>query len=167
MKSSHKPKIVPKSVWTNPLHFISFGFGSGALPVAPGTWGTLAAIPLYLLIRDLSLVYYIAIVVAATVFGIWLCDKAEKEMGVHDHPGMVWDEICGYGITMIAAPHTWHWIVIGFLLFRLFDIWKPWPISWIDKQVGGGLGVMLDDVLAAIYSLILLQILVFLLPRFL
>jgi len=159
MEIKHKSLQVPKTIWTNPLHFIAFGFGTGALPIAPGTWGTLAAIPLYLLMRDLSLVWYVAIVTAATVFGIWLCDYVERQLNVHDHRGMVWDEICGYGITMIAAPKEWYWIVVGFLLFRLFDIWKPWPISWIDKQVSGGLGVMLDDVLAAIYALIGIQFL--------
>ncbi|CAN5242599.1 phosphatidylglycerophosphatase A [soil metagenome] len=152
-----KPNITPPSVWTNPLHFVAFGFGSGALPFAPGTWGTVVAIPLYLAIRDLSLAYYLTILFVAIIAGIWLCDKVAKEVGVHDHSGIVWDEIVGYGVTMIAAPHEWQWIIIGFLLFRLFDIWKPWPIGWIDKHAPGGFGSVIDDIVAAIYAWLVLQ----------
>lgn len=147
-----------QTVWTNPIHFIAFGFGSGTIPFAPGTMGTLMAIPFYLLIRDFPLAIYISILIIATVAGVWACDVTEKYLGTHDYKGIVWDEVCGYWLTMLAAPHHWSWVVIGFFLFRLFDIWKPWPIRWIDKYVQGGLGVMLDDVLAGGYSLIALQI---------
>jgi phosphatidylglycerophosphatase A len=154
-----KPAVhAPKSVWRNPIHFLAYGFGSGAIPVAPGTFGTLAAIPIYLLMQDLPLVYYAAIVVVVTLVGIVLCHITAKDLGVHDHPGIVWDEIAGYLLTMLAAPKGWLWIWLGFGLFRLFDIWKPWPIRWLDRRVGGGFGIMIDDTLAAIYALIILQL---------
>lgn len=151
------PKPIPQSVWRNPIHFLAFGFGSGALPVAPGTFGTLVAIPIYLLMEPLSLWLYLAIVTGITVLGVWLCHVTSRDLGVHDHPGIVWDEIAGYLITMIAAPTGWLWVLLGFVLFRIFDIIKPWPIGWADRQVSGGLGIMLDDVLAAVYAWLLLQ----------
>ena len=147
----------PKTVWTNWIHFLAFGFGSGAIPWAPGTMGTIIAIPLYLLFAWMPLPIYLLIVLLAFVAGIWLCEIAARDTGVHDHPGIVWDEIVGYFITMIGSPHTLKWILLGFVLFRVFDIWKPWPIKVVDKKVKGGLGIMLDDVLAAIYALIIMQ----------
>ncbi|WP_299202178.1 phosphatidylglycerophosphatase A [uncultured Amphritea sp.] len=149
----------PASVWRNPVHFLAFGLGSGASPWAPGTAGTVAAIPLFLLIQPLSLAWYAVVLVITFVVGIYLCGKTSDDMGVHDHGGIVWDEFVGYWITMFAAPPGWLWIVIGFVLFRLFDIIKPWPISWADKQVAGGLGIMLDDVLAGLMALVCLQLL--------
>ncbi|MBR9865912.1 MAG: phosphatidylglycerophosphatase A [Oceanospirillales bacterium] len=149
----------PASVWRNPVHFLAFGLGSGASPWAPGTAGTIAAIPLFLLIQPLSLAWYASVLVITFVLGIYLCGKTSEDMGVHDHGGIVWDEFVGYWITMFAAPPGWLWIVIGFVLFRLFDIIKPWPISWADKKVAGGLGIMLDDVLAGLMALVCLQLL--------
>ncbi|WP_417226548.1 phosphatidylglycerophosphatase A [Amphritea sp.] len=149
----------PPSVWRNPIHFLAFGLGSGASPWAPGTAGTIAAIPLFLLIQPLSLFWYAVVLLVTFVVGIYLCGKTSEDMGVHDHGGIVWDEFVGYWITMFAAPPGWLWIVIGFVLFRLFDILKPWPISWADKQVAGGMGIMLDDVLAGVMALVVLQLL--------
>ena len=151
-------KTKPRPNWRNPLHLLAFGLGSGGLPKAPGTFGTLAAIPLYLLLQPLSLLPYLAVVVVMFLFGIWLCDTVSRDLGVHDHGGIVWDEWVGLLITLIAAPAGWFWLLLGFTLFRLFDIWKPWPIGWLDKRVGGGLGIMLDDVLAGVYALLLLQL---------
>jgi len=164
--SSMKTPVSTRTAWKNPIHFIAFGFGSGTIPFAPGTMGTLMAIPLYLLIRDFPLAIYIAILIAATILGIWACDVTEKYLGTHDYKGIVWDEVCGYWLTMLAAPHHWEWVVLGFFLFRLFDIWKPWPIGWIDKYVRGGLGVMVDDLMAGVYGLVVLQGLVWLLTKF-
>ncbi|NOX92438.1 MAG: phosphatidylglycerophosphatase A [Gammaproteobacteria bacterium] len=147
----------PRSVWRNPIHFLAFGFGSGAMPYAPGTFGTLAALPVYLLMQPLSLWAYLFVVAVMTSVGVWLCHVTSRDLGVHDHAGIVWDEIVGYLITMIAAPPGWQWIIAGFVLFRFFDIIKPWPISWVDRRVHGGLGIMLDDVLAAIFALAVLQ----------
>ena len=150
-----------RKVMTHPVHFLAFGFGSGLAPVAPGTFGTVMAVLLYLLMMKLSLIPYLIIVVAVCIVGVWICDKSSKLLGVHDHGGIVWDEFAGFFITMIAAPKGWLWILIGFALFRLFDIWKPWPISLLDKQVEGGLGIMLDDIVAGIYALICMQIILY------
>ncbi|MCU7917537.1 MAG: phosphatidylglycerophosphatase A [Candidatus Thiodiazotropha sp. (ex Dulcina madagascariensis)] len=136
----------------DPVHLIAFGFGSGLLPKAPGSYGTLVGVPIYLLIQPLSTVYYLIILLAAFVLGVWVCGRTSRDLGVHDHGGIVWDEIVGYLVTMTFAPAGWLWLVIGFLLFRLFDIVKPWPIRWIDSKVGGGFGIMLDDLLAGILA---------------
>lgn len=141
----------------HPVHFLSLGFGSGLAPKAPGTFGTLAAVPLYWLLSAATLPVYLAVVIALTVLGVWLCDHTARALGVHDHPAIVWDEVAGYLITMIAAPAGWQWLLLGFVLFRLFDILKPWPIRWIDRQVHGGLGIMLDDVLAGAMAWLVLQ----------
>ena len=147
----------PASIWRNPIHFLAFGLGSGAAPKAPGTFGTLAAIPLWLLFADLPILSYIALIVVTSLVGIWLCGQTSKDLGVHDHGGIVWDEFVGLWITYIALPEGWVWVLFGFLLFRLFDIWKPWPIGWADSKVSGGLGIMLDDILAGFMALGVLQ----------
>ncbi len=153
-------KVSPKTVFTNPIHFLAFGFGSGLAPFAPGTAGTLAVIPIYLLMQPLDLLQYGVLLGLICIIGIWICGESSRRLGVHDHGGIVWDEFAGYLITMFAVPFAWQWIIIGFLLFRLFDIWKPWPIRYIDKQLTGGLGIMLDDILAGIFAAICLQILI-------
>ncbi len=149
----------PPSVFRNPIHFLAFGFGSGAAPVAPGTFGTLAAVPLYLLLMQLPLGWYLLALVASFGLGIWLCERTAQDLGVHDHGGIVWDEFVGYWLTMVAAPAGWQWVVVGFVLFRLFDIWKPFPISWLDRHVKGGLGIMLDDAVAGTFAWLCLQVL--------
>lgn len=154
-------KRIPGLNLANPVHLLAFGFGSGVIPKAPGTWGTVVAIPIYLLLQGLPLLPYLIVLLAMTLVGIWLCHVTAKDLGVHDHPGIVWDEIVGYLITMIAAPSSWLWMLIGFVLFRLFDILKPWPIRTIDNGVEGGLGIMLDDVLAGIMALASLQLLAY------
>ena len=146
---------------SNPWHFLAFGLGSGLAPKAPGTFGTLAAIPFYLLLQHLSLPLYLLIVVVASVVGIAICGRTSKDMGVHDHGGIVWDEFCGFWVTMIAAPAGWLWITIGFVLFRIFDIWKPWPVNLADKKVDGGLGIMVDDLIAGVYAFFCLQLLAY------
>ena len=145
----------------NPVHFLAFGCGAGLGPRAPGTWGTLAAVPLYLLLQDLALFWYLLAVAALFALGIWLCGATARDLGVHDHPGIVWDEVVGYLVTMTAAPAGWGWILLGFAAFRLFDVWKPWPIRACDRRVGGGLGIMLDDVLAGGYAALVLQLAAF------
>ncbi len=147
-------------VWQNPAYFIAFGFGSGLLPIAPGTWGTLVAIPIYLLIAGYSVKYYLLFTLVAFLLGVWLCGRVAKELGVPDHEGIVWDEVVGYLFTMTMAPVSLAWMIIGFLLFRLFDIWKPQPIRLVDESLSGGLGIMLDDVLAAIPAWLIMQLLI-------
>ena len=149
-------------VWTDPKFFLAFGFGSGLSPIAPGTCGTIAAIAVYYLLSDLSALSYLLLVVLLTVLGIILCDKVSLQLGVHDHPGIVIDEIVGYLITMLLSPPGWAWVLLGFFLFRLFDIWKPWIISMVDKRVHGGVGIMLDDILAGIAAMIVMQFIVWL-----
>lgn len=148
MKRNH----APPSVWRNPVHFLAFGFGSGAAPYAPGTFGTLVAIPAYLLLRPLPLPLYLVLTGLLFIAGVALCGRTARDIGVHDHSGIVWDEIVGYLLTMAAVPSGWPWIAGGFAAFRFFDIVKPWPIRRLDRDVGGGFGIMLDDVLAGLYA---------------
>lgn len=152
----HRPDLKGLRL-SHPAHFLAVGLGSGLAPKAPGTFGTIAAIPLYLLLTYLPLWQYLAVIAVSALVGIWLCHKTSQDMGVHDHKAIVWDEFVGFWITMIAAPAGWLWIVIGFVLFRLFDVLKPWPISWLDKHLHGGLGIMLDDVLAGFAAFACLQ----------
>jgi phosphatidylglycerophosphatase A len=159
---------IPQGFLKNPIHLLALGFGTGCVPKMPGTIGTLVGILFYLPLVYLSSAYsswtvYIVVTIALFLSGIWLCEVTANHLGVHDHGGIVWDEIVGFLITMTMVPPDWRFVVLGFVLFRLFDIWKPWPISWLDRKVSGGLGIMLDDVLAGIYALIVLQIIVYLL----
>ncbi|MCB1706419.1 MAG: phosphatidylglycerophosphatase A [Halioglobus sp.] len=142
----------------HPVQFLAFGFGSGLSPKAPGTAGTLVAIPLYLLIAQWSLLHYTAVVLLAALAGIWICGAASRQLQVHDHPGIVWDEFVGFWITLWALPPDWGWVLAGFVLFRLFDIVKPWPISVLDRRVGGGFGIMIDDILAGVMACVTLHI---------
>ena len=150
-----------KAILTNPVHCLAFGFGSGLAPKAPGTFGTVMAIPFYIVMAHLGWPVYALIVVAAFFVGVYLCGKTADDLGVHDHPGIVWDEFVGFWITMFMAPAGWLWLLLGFALFRLFDIWKPWPIKHFDKNMESGMGIMVDDVLAGIYALIVMQVVVF------
>jgi phosphatidylglycerophosphatase A len=131
---------VPASAFKHPVHFLAIGLGSGAMPKTPGTFGTLAGVAL---------------------LGIYLCGKTARDWQVHDHGGIVWDEFVGFWITMIAVPVTWYWVLAGFVLFRLFDIWKPWPIRYCDQHIHGGFGIMLDDVLAGVFAWACLSLLVY------
>ena len=140
------------SMLKHPVHFLSLGFGSGLAPRAPGTFGTLAAIPLYLVLANFSSEIYISVVIILFLIGIYLCGKTSDALGTHDHGAIVWDEIAGFLVTMSVVKCSIAAICLGFLLFRLFDILKPWPISWLDKRVHGGFGIMLDDLIAAIFA---------------
>jgi len=157
---------VPAKLLLNPIHLLSLGFGSGLSPKMPGTMGTVVGVGLYLLLPMQYLTdwkIYLGIIVFTFLIGIYLCGYTAKTLNVHDHPGIVWDEIVGYFITMFMVPKEWLWILIGFILFRIFDILKPWPISIADKRLKGGFGIMLDDVIAAIFALIIIQITLYLL----
>ena len=152
MTSSKNQKVSAKTVFTNPIHFLAFGFGSGLVPKAPGTAGTLIAVPLVFLLSFLSLSIYLALCFAVILSGVWICHYSAKKLGVHDHPGIVWDEIAGFMITLAGMAMSWQNVILGFILFRFFDIVKPWPIKWIDKKVAGGIGIMLDDVIAGMMA---------------
>ncbi|UXI00676.1 phosphatidylglycerophosphatase A [Photobacterium sp. TY1-4] len=139
----------------NPWHLLATGFGSGLSPVIPGTMGTLAAVPFYLLMAELPFTLYLLLILVASLVGITICQKTSDDMGVHDHGSIVWDEFVGFWITMAVAPVvSWQWLLAGFMLFRFFDMVKPWPISWLDKHVHGGLGIMADDLLAGVMAMI-------------
>jgi len=145
-----------RRVFTDPVHFLAFGFGTGLAPFAPGTVGSLLGVLLAWLTLDLGLTAQIGIAAALFLFGIWVCGESSKRLGVHDHGGIVWDEICGMYLTLLVAPRLYSAWILGFLLFRAFDIVKPWPIRDLDHRLGGGLGIMLDDLVAALYAAILL-----------
>jgi phosphatidylglycerophosphatase A len=155
--TTSQSKITFRELLKRPACFLGLGFGSGLAPKAPGTFGTLAAVPIYWLMQDLSLALYLAIVVVAFIAGIWICQKSADWIRQNDPSSVVWDEIVGYLITMIAAPAGWQWMVLGFVLFRFFDILKPWPINLADKAIHGGLGIMVDDVIAGIFALACVQ----------
>jgi len=156
--STSQPKVNFRELIKRPACFLGLGFGSGLAPVAPGTFGTLAAIPIYCLMQNLSLTIYLVLTIIAFIVGIWICQQSADWLGKEDPSAVVWDEIVGYLITMIAAPTGWFWVVIGFVLFRFFDILKPWPISLADREIHGGLGIMLDDVIAGVFAGVLLQL---------
>lgn len=146
----------------NPVHFLALGFGSGLLKPAPGTWGTLMAVPLYILFMHVNPYPTEGLLVLSLltfVFGIYICGRTAQDIGEHDHGAIVWDEIAGYFVSLIALPATWTNIVLAFLLFRFFDIIKPWPIKLIDQKVHGGFGIMFDDILAGIMACAVLHLL--------
>ena len=148
---------VPSSSFRHPVHFLAVGLGSGAAPVAPGTWGTLAAVPFYLPLSLLAPWGYLLFLLVTAVAGLYICGKTSRDWRVHDHAGIVWDEFVGFWITMFLVPLSWSSLVLGFLLFRWFDIWKPWPIRYLDRNLQGGAGIMVDDILAGILACLVLH----------
>lgn len=141
----------------HPAHFLALGFGSGLARKGPGTCGTLIALPLFGLLMLLPEASHLPILAALFLAGIPLCGIAGRNLGVDDHGCIVWDEIVAFMLVLEFTPNAWEWWLYAFLLFRLFDIWKPFPIRTLDRQVHGGLGVMLDDLLAAIYAIAVLK----------
>lgn len=152
-----KRVLTANDLFSHPANFFALGFGAGLARVAPGTVGSLVAIPFFLLLSPANVFFYLGLVIILFAFGVWCCEVSARLLGVHDHSGIVWDEIVGMLIALFAVPKTWTYLVLGFLLFRLFDIWKPWPIGWVDRKVGGGMGIMLDDVIAGLMALAVLQ----------
>lgn len=140
--------------------FLAFGFGSGLIKKMPGTMGTVATIPLYLLLIQTNFWIYSIATVLSCVAGIWICAVAAEQLGEHDYGGIVWDEVAGLLITMWFVSFSWYALLVGFILFRIFDIIKPWPIKWIDQKVEGGVGIMLDDVLAGVFAGLVLRFIV-------
>ncbi len=141
----------------HPAHFFGLGFGSGLAKKAPGTFGTLVGFPLFLLIATLSMSTQLSIICLLFLIGIYFCGITGKNLGVADHGGIVWDEIVAMMLVLTFTPNQWQWWLVAFLLFRLFDIWKPYPIKQFDAKLKNGFGVMFDDLLAAIYAIICLK----------
>lgn len=136
----------------SPLLLLAFGFGSGLAPRAPGTAGSIAALLLWTLLVWLPAAQLWVLIAVAAVLGIAICGGAATRLGVHDHGGIVWDEFVGLWLALALLPASWPAALLGFALFRLFDIAKPWPISWLDRHVAGGLGIMLDDLVAGLLA---------------
>lgn len=145
-----------RKVFTDPVNFLAFGFGTGLAPVAPGTFGSLPGVLLFWLTMGFGFYVQLGIALFLVAAGIWLCGESARRIGVHDHGGIVWDEIAGMYVTLLLAPPSVLGFAAAFALFRLFDIVKPWPIRDLDHRLGGGLGIMLDDLAAAVYALLLL-----------
>ena len=137
----------------HPVHCLALGFGTGLSPYAPGTFGSAAGLVIYLMLPVMEPVAYAIFVLATFIVGIKVCAFTAQALGTHDHPGIVWDELVGIWVSLFALPPEWYWLIIAFLIFRFFDIVKPWPIRVIDRRVYGGLGIMLDDVLAGLFTL--------------
>lgn len=150
-------RLTALQIVKDPVLLLAFGFGSGLSKKMPGTLGTVAAVPIYLALMQADSRIYLAVTVLSIVLGISICDRAAKKLDVHDFGGIVWDEIAGFLITMCWLPFSWQSLLAGFALFRLFDIFKPWPIRWLDRHVEGGFGIMIDDVVAGIFAAIVLR----------
>jgi phosphatidylglycerophosphatase A len=156
-----------QALLATPAGWLACGFGSGLAPVAQGTFGSLAALLPWLLLRQLSLPLYLAVLAAGFVIGVWACNVAGDALGVDDHRSLVWDEFIGQWIALLpllipallpTGGFAWWMLLAGFVLFRLFDVWKPWPIRWLDRRVKGGMGVMVDDVVAGVFAAIVLAL---------
>ncbi|PPC88694.1 MAG: phosphatidylglycerophosphatase A [Methylotenera sp.] len=157
LANSNQPSF--KLLVAHPAHFFALGFGSGLVPKAPGTFGTLIGLPLFWLMLDLTFATQLTIILSLFLLGIYCCDKTGKALGVSDHGGIVWDEIVAIMLVLTFTPNQWIWWLFAFVLFRLFDIWKPYPIRQFDAKLKNGFGVMFDDLLAAIYAIVSLKIL--------
>lgn len=151
-----------RALMAHPAGWIATALGAGLSPKAPGTMGSLVALlPWWLWLRGLPIAWYGVVLIVGFALGVWACSVSERRLGTHDQGALVWDEVVGMWLTLLLAPAGWLWMLIGFGLFRLFDIWKPWPVRLADRRVGGGFGVMLDDVAAGLYALLALQVLAF------
>ncbi|OCG05494.1 phosphatidylglycerophosphatase A [Gilliamella apicola] len=147
---------------TNPIHFLAVGLGSGLSPIMPGTMGSLMAIPLWLLFYGLTPMLYWVFILVTFIFGCFLCQKTSDDTHTHDSGHIVWDEFVGMWITLFFIPQiSILWVTIAFVAFRIFDMAKPWPIRWFDKRIPGGFGIMVDDVIAAIFSSLSVYLLTF------
>ena len=154
-------RVSKMAVFRDPVHFFAFGFGAGLSPVAPGTAGTLVGLLIHSSYGPfgLELGPRIIVFVVTACAGVWLCGLSAQKLGVHDHPGIVWDEISGFLLAALFIPDGWQWFLLAFLLFRFFDIVKPWPIAAVDTRIEGGFGIMLDDLLAGFFTGCLLLLL--------
>jgi phosphatidylglycerophosphatase A len=155
------PPVEARVILRSPVHFIAFGFGAGLSPKGPGTVGTLAGLPFWLFMQHLQWPVYLAVCAGLFAFGCWVCGESAKRLGVHDHGGIVFDEIVGFLVActpLLLFQASWVWLVAAFVLFRAFDIAKPWPIGWLDRRVHGGVGIMVDDLVAGLMAAFVLTV---------
>ncbi len=150
--SAERPRRPAATLLRHPACAVALGFGAGLAPRAPGTCGALLGLPLAVALTQVTLPVAFAALALLTVLGVWCCDVAGRQLGVSDHPAIVWDEVVGMALTLLAVPLSWPHYALGFALFRAFDILKPWPVGALDRNIGGGLGVMLDDLVAALLA---------------
>lgn len=150
-----------RKVFSDPRYLLAYGFGSGLLPRMPGTFGTIAAVPFYLLLAQLHFAAYVVAVVLLFGLGVYVCDRVARELNQQDPGAIVFDEFVGLWIALFLLPTGWYWLLTGIVLFRIFDILKPWPVGWLDRNLKGGLGIMADDVAAGVYAFACLQLLFF------
>jgi phosphatidylglycerophosphatase A len=159
--SPERGTVATRPTWRHlrePVHLLALGFGTGLAPFAPGTFGSLVGLGFALALAPLGLGWNLVAIGLAVAAGFWICGESARRLGVHDHPAIVWDEVAGMMIAMLAAPDAWWGAPLAFALFRLFDIAKPWPIREIDHGMSGGAGIMLDDVLAGLFAALVLMI---------
>jgi len=156
--SAERPRRPPAALLRQPACAVALGFGAGLAPRAPGTFGALLGLPLAAALAQAPVSVAALVLVLLSALGVWCCDIAGRRLGVSDHPAIVWDEVVGMALTLLAVPLTWPHYLLGFALFRAFDILKPWPVGALDRGVGGGLGVMLDDLAAALLAGLTLQL---------
>ena len=147
------------ALWKYPIHFLAYGFGAGLIPVLPGTFGSLVGVILFWFMVPLGRVVYAGIVAALGVLGIFICSLTAKDLEKIDPSVIVWDEIVGFQVAMYLLPRDWRWVTAGFISYRAFDVWKPFPISVVEHSLGLGYGIMADDIVAGIYTLTILQLL--------
>jgi phosphatidylglycerophosphatase A len=152
--------------WQYPVHFLAYGFGTGLAPFAPGTFGTLPAVVLFWFMAPLGAGTYAGIVAVMFVAGIFICGQTARDVGATDPGFIVYDEIVGFLVAMYLMPADWRWMAAGFVVYRVFDIWKPWPIHAAEERLGLGSGIMTDDVIAGLYSLAILQLARWLIERY-
>lgn len=170
MNTGKNPPIenLPGRVLRDPVLFLAFGLGTGLSPKAPGTVGTLPGVALLALVGSLAgtsaPIWVAGLLLVMGASGVWLCGEASRRLGVHDHGGIVWDEIVGVLVPFLLLPITPINLLLGFLCFRLFDVLKPWPIRWLDQHIHGGFGIMVDDLLAGAFALGMMVALIFVLP---
>ena len=155
-----------KLLFSDPAHLIAMGFGAGLSPVMPGTVGSLLGVAVFLGVRDLTWPAYLVLTACVTFVGILAAQRSARLLGSKDPGCIVIDEVAGMLLTLFLLPAGWGWLLVGFVLFRLFDIFKPWPVSFADRHVPGGFGIMLDDLFAGIYALAAVQALNYLVPYF-
>ena len=157
-RTCKKPLTLKRVAFASPAGVLAFGFGSGLSPVAPGTMGTLLAVPFIFILRSMNDPAFWMVLVLLFLLGVWVCGHVSRQLGVHDHGGIVWDEMVGYWLCVAFVPLQWPWLLAAFVLFRFFDIIKPWPIRQIDRKVSGGFGIMADDIVAALFTILVLAV---------